>query len=797
MSRSLRVLAACAAFGLIVAASAPAAKAQTFTTLYHFCSQTDCSDGEIPYAGLIQGSDGNFYGTTSGGGANRGGTAFKITPSGTLTTLYSFCAQSGCTDGDDPFGGLTEGSDGNFYGTTSFGGASDDGEVFELTPSGALTTLYSFCAQSDCTDGEIPRAGLVQGSDGNFYGTTNSGGADGLGTVFKLTPSGTLTTLFSFCPQTRCTDGYLPVAGLIQASDGNFYGTMEMGGANDYGTVYKITPTGTLTTLYSFCAQSGCADGSLPYGAPIQGSDGNFYGTTGLGGANDYGTVFKLTPSGALTTLYSFCAQSDCTDGWGPHEAPIQASDGNFYGTTYYGGANGGGTAFKLTPAGALTTLYSFCAQLGCSDGEYPYAGLVQGSDGNFYGTNLGSGFEDNQGTVFKLAIPAPAVTFSPNSLAFGSVAENSSSTLDLTITNSGTASLDITNFSISAGSPTFAIVSGGTCDFNGQTLTAGGSCTVALTFSPTTSGPLGGTLAVTDNAGGSPQSVSLTGTGTVAVAALSPSSLDFGNVSTVSTSASQPVTLSNTGTAALGISSIVISANFGQTNNCNGSVTAGSSCTINVTFAPTATGVLTGTLTITDNSNGVANSAQTVSLSGTGIVLTINWPGPIVVPPPPSQPVPLPGSPAEPVAPRSGGGSPIAIGPGRPILSPLTPASTQSGGTAVAPIARFSSSSLVFSAQAVGTSSSTQTVTLSNPGDAAVPVSSITASGDFAQTNNCGNALAAGAICTISVTFKPAAAGPSTGTLSISEEPAGSPQSVALRGTGSTVVKPHQGAAP
>ncbi len=689
MPRSLRVLATCAAFGLIVAAS-PLAKAQTFTTLYRFCSQSDCSDGEAPDAGLIQASDGNFYGTTSEGGASHGGTAFKMTPSGTLTTLYSFCAQTGCPDGWDIWAGVVQGSDGNFYGTTLEGGANNEGTVYKITPSGALTTLYSFCAQSECTDGLHPEAGLLQGSDGNFYGTTDGGGA------------------------------------------------------------------------------------------------------------SNEGTVFKITPSGARTTLYSFCGQSGCPDGDGPAGVLIQASDGNFYGTTYYGGANGGGTAFKLTAAGALTTLYSFCAQLSCSDGEYPYAGLVQGSDGNFYGTNLGSGFENNQGTVFKLVVAttAPAVTFSPNPLAFGSITENSSSTLDLTITNSGTASLDISNFSISAGSPTFAMVSGGTCNLNGQTLTAGVSCTVAINFLPNTTGPFNGTFTLTDNAGGSPQSVSLTGTGIVAIAAAFPSSLDFGNVSTQNTSAPQAVTLSNTGTAALNISSIATSANFGQTNNCNGSVAAGTSCTINVTFAPTATGLFNGMLTITDNSNGVVDSTQTVSLSGSGIVPVVNWPGPIVVLPPPS--VPFPGSPTEPVSPRSGGGSPIAVGPGRPILSPLTPVSAQSGTTVIAPAAGFSSSFLIFAPQAVSTSSSAQMVTLSNPGDAPVQIFSISASGDFQRTNDWGSSLEAGANCTISVTFKPVAEGTSTGTLSISEESAGSPQqSVALRGTGSTAAKPHQGALP
>src|ERR1700722_11186652 len=279
--------------------------------------------GDNPSAGVIQGSDGNFYGTTQIGGANHGGTVFKLTPSGRLTTLYSFCSKGGaaCTDGDFPYAGVIQGSDGNFYGATTGGGANDGGTVFKLTPSGGLTTLYSFCSQADCTDGDFPYAGVIQGSDGNFYGTTNYGGAapyGGDGTVFPLPPSGPLTTLYSFCSQADCTDGDFPYAGVIQGSDGNFYGTTNYGGAapdGDGGTVFHLTPSGALTTLYSFCSQADCTDGDFPYAGVIQGSDGNFYGTAGGGGPNDGGTVFQLTPSGALTTPYSFCSLAGCTDG--------------------------------------------------------------------------------------------------------------------------------------------------------------------------------------------------------------------------------------------------------------------------------------------------------------------------------------------------------------------------------------------------------------------------------------------------------------------------------------------------
>jgi uncharacterized repeat protein (TIGR03803 family) len=318
---------------------------------------------------LVQATNGDFYGTTFVSGVhNYGyGTVFKITPGGTLTTLYSFCAQSGCTDGSNPEAGLVQATNGDFYGTTSGGGAHNGGTIFKITPSGTLTTLYSFCAQSGCTDGRNPMiAGLVQATNGDFYGMTSEGGINctvyGCGTVFKMTPSGTLTTLYTFCSQTNCTDGSGP-SGLVQATNGDFYGTTSVGGAHNGGTIFKITPSGTLTTLYSFCAQSGCTDGSNPEAGLVQATNGDFYGTTSGGGATDIdcisgcGTIFKITPSGTLTTLYIFCAQSGCTDGIFPN-ALIQATNGDFYGTTGLYGAHYNGTVFSLT------------------DGLAPFAGL-------------------------------------------------------------------------------------------------------------------------------------------------------------------------------------------------------------------------------------------------------------------------------------------------------------------------------------------------------------------------------------------------------------------------------------
>jgi uncharacterized repeat protein (TIGR03803 family) len=389
---------------ILCATTAIALPAQTFTTLHSF----DFTDGFEPLAALVQGTNGNLYGTTLGGGASSAcpgncGTVFEITPNGTLTTLYSFCAQSGCTGGEKPNAALIQATNGSFYGTAREGGANNDGTVFRIAPSGTLTTLHSF----DNTDGDFPVAGLIQATNGNFYGTTEAGGAYGLGTVFKITPSGALTTLHSF----DGADGEAPVAGVVEGTDGNFYGTTSDGGASGYaGTAFKITPSGTLTTLYSFCSQSNCTDGFEPFAALVQATNGNFYGTTYAGGANssacpgNCGTVFEITPNGTLTTLYSFCAQTGCTDGGMPSAALIQATDGNFYGTASGGGSSGfAGTLFKITSSGVLTTLYSFCSQSNCTDGASPN-GLVQATNGKFYGTTGVAG-TNGDGTVFSLSV--------------------------------------------------------------------------------------------------------------------------------------------------------------------------------------------------------------------------------------------------------------------------------------------------------------------------------------------------------------------------------------------------------
>jgi len=383
------------------------------------------TDGYQPSSALVQSTDGNFYGVTYYGGTPTSclyaagyecGTVFKVTPAGELTTLHSFCSQANCADGANPVS-LTQGTNGKFYGVTEMGGASGTGcygygcgTIFEITPSGQLTTLYNFCTQSGCPDGSEP-SGLVQAIDGNFYGTTFSGGYNYGGTVFKLTAAGKFTTLYHFCAKTGCPDGAAPGANLLQASDGNLYGTNTYGGTYNGGTLFQMTPAGKLTTLYSLHKPN-----SL-----IQGSDGALYGTTAAGGSHDHGIVFRLSPAGKLTTLHSFCGL-DCATGDSPMAGVIEGSDGNLFGTaglaglTYYAGA-----LFQITSSGAFNTLYLFCSQSNCGDGWGPGA-LMQATNGTFYGTTQGGG-TSNHGTVYTLSEGlGPFVAARP---AFGSAGQS------------------------------------------------------------------------------------------------------------------------------------------------------------------------------------------------------------------------------------------------------------------------------------------------------------------------------------------------------------------------------------
>ncbi len=349
-------------------------------------------DGSEPNE-LVQGSDGNFYGTSHAGGTfSSDGTVFQITSNGTVTILHSFGLNP---DGVNPYAGLVQGSDGNFYGTTYAGGTNGNGTIFRINTNGTLAVLHSF---TNTPDGGAPEGRLVQGSDGNFYGTTLNGGKRDSGSVFQITTDGILTILHSF---TNTLGGYLPEGELTQGSDGSFYGTTAGGGtnSNDKGTVFQFNTNGTLTILHSF---TNSPDGNFPQKKLVWGTDGNLYGTTSYGGADGNGTIFRITTNGTLAILHSF---TNTPDGAQPNGL-VLGSDGNFYGTTANGGTDIVGTVFQMTTNGTLTILHSFADS---PEGADP-TGLVQGSDGNFYGTTVFGGTnnvsENGLGTMFKLVIP-------------------------------------------------------------------------------------------------------------------------------------------------------------------------------------------------------------------------------------------------------------------------------------------------------------------------------------------------------------------------------------------------------
>jgi uncharacterized repeat protein (TIGR03803 family) len=368
------------------------ATAQTETVLHSF----NLSDGSQPVAELAIDAQGNLYGTTTLGGLGYG-VVFEVSASGTETVLYAFANRY---QGDIPDGGLVLDPAGNVYGTTSDGGTQTGvGTVLKVTPSGAATQLYHFHGP----DGEMPRATLLRDVQGNLYGTTFYGGTGqscgngnvGCGTVFKVTPTGQETVLYSF---SGGTDGSEPTAGLIRDAQGNLYGTTT-GNFFGKGNIFELTAAGVETSLYNF---TGGPDGAVPTTGLVRDKQGNLYGAASQGGffgggchAVGCGTVFKLTPAGHFRVLHAFTGGAD-------GEVPnglVRDSAGNLYGTTKGGGSAGNGTVFKVSPDGSETVLYDFSAP---GDGIDPYAGLVLDAQGNLYGTTIGGG-AFGHGTVFKV----------------------------------------------------------------------------------------------------------------------------------------------------------------------------------------------------------------------------------------------------------------------------------------------------------------------------------------------------------------------------------------------------------
>ena len=751
------------------------------------------SNGQFPYAGLLEAADGNLYGTTYEGGASNRGTAFKVTLAGTHTLLHSF--HDG--DGSIPVGGFVQGTDGLLYGTTGFGGSYGFGTAFSLTPDGTLTTLHSFATDEF---GATPNAGLTFGADGNLYGTTWQNGGGGRGTVFSLTPSGTFSLLHTFITG----EGKETSAPLTLADDGNFYVASFMGGANDMGAILKIAPSGQVTVLHSFNSTDGANPG---YGPVVQGSDGAFYGTTENGGGSNLGTVFRVTAAGEFATIHSFSG----TDGATPFGGLVASNDGNFYGTTYAGGpdwvpngSSGWGTLFKITTAGAVTTIHA----LNYFDGSGPAATMIKASDGNYYGTTLYGG-TSGLGSVFRItpggleapanlaaqagdgyvqltwsavpsatsyavymsttqhdsnptvvtpsisqtlytvtglqngttyyftvratsgstegpassevagtpvAPPHPSVTATPNPLDFGSQPVGAtSSARSITITNDG--NVTVTFSGIVAGGPaaTDFAVSGNTCT---GSLQPSRTCTLGFTFTPSAAGDRNASETLsTDSA--LQLVIQVAGTGTQASGSLSPASLDFGQQGVGTSSAARALTLKSTGNAALTISGITVSGNFTQTNNCPIVLAPDAQCEIDVLFSPTVVGAASGAISVSSDGNALG-----ATLAGRGI---------------------------------------------QAAISVSTPAG--------------------FGALVVGTTSAAANVIVTNSGSDTLVVGAPIMGGAntsdfFIVSNNCGNVAPSGN-CAIAVKFSPTRAGDRTATLTIPSNAPGAAPTRALSGMG------------
>jgi uncharacterized repeat protein (TIGR03803 family) len=625
-------------------------KAQTETVLYDFGSTP--TDGYDPLAPVLLDGSGDLFGTTLRGGAAGPclepsgpiacGTVFELVKSsGTYTekVLHNFTGAP--NDGDEPEAGLISDPSGNLYGTTGTGGSglcgSDScGTVFEVvkSPSGYTeSVLHMFTG----LDGEEPLAGLIIDSAGNLYGTTNEGGAYGFGTVFELVNSSggyTEKVLYSFSGSAG--DGVNPQASLVMDAAGNLFGTTigYLAGfhcsGSTCGTVFELVNSGgsyTKTVLFTFTE----SDGWNPVGNLILDSSGNLYGTTCFGGPNGAGTVFELTNSlGNYTekVLHGFAGSP--TDGESPVASLVMDTSGNLFGTTALGGSaafceGGCGTVFELVNSSGTYSEKTLHAFGGIGDGETPAAALVMDAAGNLYGTTEAGGSSLQLGTVFEInpGAAAPAVTFSNLSLNFDQVVDTSGPSQAVTITNSGLGNLIFGSSGVALSGPNAAefAITADTC--SGSAIVPKATCLVSVTFNPTVAAGATAALTFSDNAVVSGQTIALAGTGltpNVSVT-LSPGELSFSPQTVSTTSSVQTLTLMNSGGLPLNITSISASASFNETNNCGPSVASAASCSIQVRFAPTAPGPVSGTLSVTDGASG---SPQTVALSGVGAGFTL-----------------------------------------------------------------------------------------------------------------------------------------------------------------------------
>jgi uncharacterized repeat protein (TIGR03803 family) len=674
----------------------------TFSLLDSFTGTSGAIQGSFPsYGSLVQASDGNFYGLALGG-ADGDGVVFKVTPAGAYTLLHTFTDSA--TDGSRPFGGLIQATDGNFYGVTQYGGANNQGTIFQITPGGAFAVIHSFAGTAD---GDQPLCTLTQGSDGSLYGTTAAGGTNGDGTIYKVTLGGAFTLLHTLAG----SDGQAPIGGMVQGTNGLFYGVLPFGAGNGLGGVYTITADGDYNLLYSFVS-TGTHDRQGAAAALIQGTDGNFYGTTYEGGTDNSGAVFKLTPGGAFTSLYSF---TDGADGGTSYGGLVLATDGNFYGTTEIGGT-GAGTLYQMTPGGTATPVFDFTT----ATGHNSQSAVVQGMDGNFYGLQFGGG-ADSDGTIFEVAVSPALAAPVQLSASATTVGEGASFTMSYAVLNAPTGTLpgtlnqcfatnnagDTTGWagildatpttatksltaSTAPGSYTYSLTCGGvesslvtltvaapnltftsvshnfgqvavgtaaaaygikvtnsgsaaypfslvftpskgftSANNCGASIAVNASCQMAFYFTPTAAGAVSTTWSLAPETGvfyGPSNGGTLSGSGASASGGVSLTSggHNFGTLAVGTTSPAYGTELSNSTSSAVTLNLGSVSAPFASITNCGTTLAAGSSCELEFTFKPVTTGAVQQVYALSANGVTITAGGQPlpnggITLSGTG----------------------------------------------------------------------------------------------------------------------------------------------------------------------------------
>jgi uncharacterized repeat protein (TIGR03803 family) len=428
----LRLVATfCLALPVVLGVPVGGASAKTaYKVLYWFC-QVDpqtCQDGQNPTTGLVEDAQGNVFGGVGTGGPLGSGGIFKVSPKGKESIIYSFCSLPQCADGQYSRDLIMD-AKGAIWGTTSSGGAHGQGIVYKLSrvrKVWKLDVLYDFCSKSQCSDGSQPWAGLTyaghdtgQPYDGvsPLYGATIAGGANNSGVAFKLDFGAgrkklKYRVIYDFCSLADCADGTLPYHTLTADSAGNVFGTAITGqDGSGSGLVFELSPNGDSyreTVLHSFCSEAGCTDGSRPLGVTLD-STGALFGVTGNGGTGgDAGLVFRIVPNGQSsqeTVLYNFCTQDNCDDGGYPATGVVIAPNGDLYGTaTYWGGEwfHNSGLVYRIRGT-AESVVHPFCTEATCPDGSYPIARLLLDESGTLYGTTEVGGPSGNGGVLFRI----------------------------------------------------------------------------------------------------------------------------------------------------------------------------------------------------------------------------------------------------------------------------------------------------------------------------------------------------------------------------------------------------------